>query len=69
MLALSHFCLVDAGLSETVEDRLGITSTIVEDIEKEEIQQDDSYLDPLIKLLGTNDHYDKIVWRHSVNKE
>ncbi len=54
-------CIEDAGMPETAEDRLRIASLLVESMEKEGIQQDDIYLDPLIKPLSTNDKYGKSV--------
>ena len=55
------FCIDDAGIPETAEDRIRIASKLVEDIEKEGLAQDDIYLDPLIKPLNSNDKYGKAV--------
>ncbi|MDF2569926.1 MAG: acsE 4 [Sporomusa sp.] len=54
-------CIEDAGMPETAEDRLRIASKLIDDMEKEGIQQDDIYIDPLIKPLSTNDKYGKSV--------
>ncbi len=54
-------CIEDAGMPETAADRLRIASKLIDDMEKEGIEQDDIYIDPLIKPLSTNDKYGKSV--------
>jgi cobalamin-dependent methionine synthase I len=54
-------CIEDAGMPASTADRLRIATGLVEALEREGIDQDDIYLDPLIKPLSTNDKHGREV--------
>lgn len=48
-------CLDEAGMPNTVEDRLRVAEIIVPGLEAEGIPQEDIFLDPIVKPLGVDD--------------
>jgi len=54
-------CIEDAGMPATADDRLRIATELIDAMEKEGVDQDDIYLDPLIKPLSTNEKHGREV--------
>ena len=54
-------CIEDAGMPATAADRLRIAARLIETMAKDGVEQDDIYLDPLIKPLSTNDKHGREV--------
>lgn len=54
-------CIEDAGMPATAADRLRIAAHLIEKMAKDGVEQDDIYLDPLIKPLSTNDKHGREV--------
>ena len=50
-------CMDDAGVPETAGDRLRVADKLVGNLLAAGVEQDDIYLDPLIKPLGVNHQY------------
>lgn len=48
-------CMDDSGMPETSEDRLKIADKLVTDLRAVGVADDDIYLDPLVKPVGTDD--------------
>jgi len=48
-------CMDDTGMPETAADRLKIADTLVGDLVKAGVPEDDIYLDPLVKPVSTGD--------------
>lgn len=47
-------CIDDKGLPETAKDRIPIAEWLVENLSSAGVPEDDIYLDPLVKPIGTN---------------
>ncbi len=50
-------CIEDAGMPVTAEDRLRIAKNLIARLQEQGIDQDEIYLDPLIKPISTGDKY------------
>ncbi len=54
-------CLDDKGMPEDTDDTLRIASTLVERLTSAGVPEDDIYIDPVVRPVGTNPIYGKIV--------
>lgn len=50
-------CMDDTGMPETVEDRVVIAERLVEKLTKQGVKQDDIFIDPMVRPIGTGSHY------------
>jgi Methionine synthase I, cobalamin-binding domain len=50
-------CMDDTGMPETVEDRVIIAERLIEKLNKEGVNLDDIYIDPMVRPIGTGSHY------------
>lgn len=50
-------CMDDAGMPETVEDRLRVAAKLVSGLTSAGVGEEDIYLDPLVKPLGVNHEF------------
>lgn len=48
-------CMDDSGMPETAEDRIAIVDRLVKDLTANGVDEDDIYLDPLVKPVSTGD--------------
>jgi 5-methyltetrahydrofolate--homocysteine methyltransferase len=54
---LVALCMDDAGMPETVEERVVIAERLIEKLTKEGLGIEDIYIDPMIRPVGTGSHY------------
>ncbi|MCD6169996.1 MAG: methyltetrahydrofolate cobalamin methyltransferase [Candidatus Latescibacteria bacterium] len=54
-------CLDDSGMPENIEDTLRIASTLVDKLTSAGVPEEDIYVDPVVRPVGTNPVYAKIV--------
>lgn len=52
-------CMSDKGMPETAEDRFSIAENLVTNLVKNNIPEDNIYVDPLVQPISTNDIYGK----------
>jgi len=50
-------CMDDSGMPETVEDRVAIARTLINNLTGEGVLQDDIFIDPMVRPIGTGSHY------------
>lgn len=50
-------CMDDAGMPETVEDRVTIAERLIEKLVKQGVLLNDIYMDPMIRPIGTGSQY------------
>jgi 5-methyltetrahydrofolate--homocysteine methyltransferase len=50
-------CMDDSGMPETVEHRFKIAQELITGMNREGVKNDDIYIDPMIRPVGTGSHY------------
>jgi cobalamin-dependent methionine synthase I len=50
-------CMDDSGMPETVEDRVAIARTLINNLTSEGVLLDDIFIDPMVRPIGTGSHY------------
>lgn len=54
-------CMDDNGIPETFKDRIQIADKLINDLTRDEIEQENIYIDPLVKPISTGDQFGKDV--------
>lgn len=55
--AVIALCMDDSGMPETVEERLSITSTLIENLTAKGVMLGDIFIDPMVRPIGTGSQY------------
>lgn len=50
-------CMDDSGMPETIEDRVAIARSLINNLTKEGVSLDDIFIDPMVRPIGTGSHY------------
>jgi cobalamin-dependent methionine synthase I len=50
-------CMDDSGMPETIEDRVAIARTLINNLTSEGVLMDDIFIDPMVRPIGTGSHY------------
>ena len=50
-------CMDDSGMPETVEERVSIARTLINNLRDEGVALDDIFIDPMVRPIGTGSHY------------
>jgi 5-methyltetrahydrofolate--homocysteine methyltransferase len=50
-------CMDDSGMPDTVEDRLRVAGSLIENLANAGVAEEDIFIDPMVRPVGTGPHY------------